>query len=301
MTLPPCVAIFPCADLVDLRLGHDGLAARVRQDWGDALFDGHLLVFLGRCLDRCKLLFWDRGGFILYSRRLQHSRFCCPVLVEQGNAVDLDATALTMLLDGLDLRRVRRPSLWQPKRSPTIDNATPLRSNEGVGPPVDDPACDWRECALAMEAKMAKVSARMEALKRRLFGTKAKKMPPPVPKENARQRVLPASAARRCAERVPKQNSNCLRTRSRCRCRKTNGTAHSAKRVSYAPVGAGTSTVIYDHVAAHFRRQCVRKTLACRCGGYIVMAPAPERAHQLRTWLCCAPDGQLMRDDYSCR
>jgi hypothetical protein len=40
------------------------------------------------------------------------------MLVDKGHAVEIDATALTMLLDGIDLRRVRRPSPWQPKRSP---------------------------------------------------------------------------------------------------------------------------------------------------------------------------------------
>jgi hypothetical protein len=31
----------------------------------------------------------------------------------------MDATSLTMLLDGIDVSRVRRPELWRPRRSPT--------------------------------------------------------------------------------------------------------------------------------------------------------------------------------------
>ena len=53
---------------VDLRAGHDGLAAIVRREWGEErLFGGHLFVFLGRRLDRCKILFWERGRSDLVS------------------------------------------------------------------------------------------------------------------------------------------------------------------------------------------------------------------------------------------
>jgi transposase len=131
LTLPPCVRIFLCVEQVDLRLGHDGLAARVRQHWGEALFDGHLFVFLGRRLDRCKILFWDRGGFVLYYKRLERGCFRRPTLVDKGHAVEIDATALTMLLDGIDLRRVRRPSPWQPKRSPVDKRDASCFNGEG--------------------------------------------------------------------------------------------------------------------------------------------------------------------------
>jgi transposase len=101
---------------VDLRNGHDGLAAIVRREWGEErLFGGHLFVFLGRRLDRCKILFWDRGGFVLYYKRLEQGRFRPPKLTEDGNAAEIDATALAMLLDGIDVARVKRPDAWSPK------------------------------------------------------------------------------------------------------------------------------------------------------------------------------------------
>lgn len=63
---------------IDLRRGHDGLAALVRSQWGDELYAGHLFVFLGRRFDRCKILFWDRGGLVLYYKRLEKGRFQPP-------------------------------------------------------------------------------------------------------------------------------------------------------------------------------------------------------------------------------
>ena len=71
LTLPPSVRIYLAATLVDMRRGHDGLCAIVRNQWKMDLYGGHLFVFVGRRGDRCKILFWDRGGFVLYYKRLE--------------------------------------------------------------------------------------------------------------------------------------------------------------------------------------------------------------------------------------
>lgn len=113
--LPAGVQIYVSTEAVDLRRGHDGLAALVRGQFGkDLLFGGHLFVFFGRRMDRCKILFWDRGGFVLYYKRLERGRFQLPRSSPDATSIRLDATALTMLLDGIDLRGVRRPDLWRP-------------------------------------------------------------------------------------------------------------------------------------------------------------------------------------------
>lgn len=112
--LPQGVRVFVTAAPVDLRRGHDGLAAIVRSEWGDELFAGHLFVFLGRRFDRCKILFWDRGGLVLYYKRLERGRFRPPDVSADGKSIEMDMTELTMLLDGIDVRRVRRPEPWRP-------------------------------------------------------------------------------------------------------------------------------------------------------------------------------------------
>ena len=66
LTLPPSVRIYLASTLVDMRRGHDGLSALVRNHWDVDIYGGHLFVFVGRRADRCKILFWDRGGFVLY-------------------------------------------------------------------------------------------------------------------------------------------------------------------------------------------------------------------------------------------
>jgi transposase len=117
LTLPASVRIFLAVEPVDLRRGHDGLSAIVAGQWKLELFAGHLFVFLGRRRDRCKVLFWDRGGLVLYYKRLEKGRFGRPRLTGDGQAVELDATDLAMLLDGIDWPTVHRPAAWQPKRA----------------------------------------------------------------------------------------------------------------------------------------------------------------------------------------
>jgi len=51
LTLPSSVRVYLAAEPVDLRRGHDGLVALVRNTWRLNPFDGHLFVFLGRRLE----------------------------------------------------------------------------------------------------------------------------------------------------------------------------------------------------------------------------------------------------------
>ena len=63
------------------------------------------------------ILFWDRGGLVLYYKRLERGRFRAPRLTSDGRAIEMDATELAMLLDGIDVKRVRRAQHWQPPAS----------------------------------------------------------------------------------------------------------------------------------------------------------------------------------------
>jgi transposase len=117
LTLPSSVRVYLAAEPVDLRRGHDGLVAIVRSAWRLDPFEGHLFVFLGRRLDRVKILVWDRNGFVLYYKRLSQGRFRMPKVSSGAKHVQMDATTLAMLLDGIDVRYVQRPATWMPPRA----------------------------------------------------------------------------------------------------------------------------------------------------------------------------------------
>lgn len=114
LLLPRAVRILLAREPVDMRNSIDGLAALVRTQWKEDLYAGHLFVFVSRRGDRVKILSWDAGGFVLTYKRLEQGRFRLPPSQQDALGVQLDATQLSMLLDGIDVTHVRRPSKWAP-------------------------------------------------------------------------------------------------------------------------------------------------------------------------------------------
>ena len=116
LSLGPGVQVVLATEPVDLRRGHDGLVTLVRSLWRADPYSGTLFVFFGRRMDRVKVLFFSAGGFVVYYKRLERGRFCMPRIPEGATQVVLDAALLAMLLDGVDLRAVRRGPRWEPTR-----------------------------------------------------------------------------------------------------------------------------------------------------------------------------------------
>jgi transposase len=114
LALPPSVRVYLASVPVDMRRGHDGLLALVKAVWDLDPYSGHIFLFLGRRLDRAKLLYWDRGGFVLVYKRLERGRFKMPKLGANATSAELDGGQLAMLLDGIDLERVPKPRRWTP-------------------------------------------------------------------------------------------------------------------------------------------------------------------------------------------
>ena len=98
--------IFLSREPTDMRKGHDGLAALVQGVLAKDLYSGHLFVFLSKRRDRVKVLTWDRGGLVLWYKRLEKDRFSWPREANE-QAVTLTGKELNWLLDGIDLFRLR--------------------------------------------------------------------------------------------------------------------------------------------------------------------------------------------------
>jgi transposase len=113
--LPSSVRIYLATEPTDMRKGIDSLAALVRR-WGGNPFSGHLFVFMSRRRDRARILTWDRGGYVLWYKRLERGKFAWPTLMEAGKTAEVDAAQLTMLLDGVDFSRVKRGRRWEPRQ-----------------------------------------------------------------------------------------------------------------------------------------------------------------------------------------
>ena len=107
LSLSSCARIWLATSPTDMRLGFDGLAARVRQGLGADPLSGQFFVFLGRRADRVKILYWDASGYALWSKRLERGTFRLPA-AGAGAAVHLTPAELAMLLEGIDPAGARR-------------------------------------------------------------------------------------------------------------------------------------------------------------------------------------------------
>ena len=67
--LPASVRVYLCLTPCDMRKSFDGLHALVRDHLELDAFAGHLFVFTSRRRDRVKILYWDRDGFAVWSKR----------------------------------------------------------------------------------------------------------------------------------------------------------------------------------------------------------------------------------------
>ncbi len=102
------VRIWLAAQPVDMRSGFDRLAEQARAVTGQDPFHGHLFLFRSRRGDRLKVLQWDRDGYVLWYKRLEAGVFKWPQIQRGSMSIELRPSEFAMLLDGIDMSRVRR-------------------------------------------------------------------------------------------------------------------------------------------------------------------------------------------------
>jgi transposase len=100
--------IWLATEATDMRCGFDRLAERVRAVVGQNPLSGNLFVFRSRRGDRLKILLWDRDGFLLWYKRLEVGMFELPRVQDGERSVELRASELAMVLDGIDVSKLKR-------------------------------------------------------------------------------------------------------------------------------------------------------------------------------------------------
>ena len=100
--------IWLAAEATDMRCGFDRLAERVRGVIGQDPLSGHLFVFRSRRGDRLKILLWDQDGFVVWYKRLEAGVFKLPGVKEGARSLELRASELAMVLDGIDVSQLKR-------------------------------------------------------------------------------------------------------------------------------------------------------------------------------------------------
>ncbi len=86
--LPSTVRIFLITEPTDMRKGFYTLADIVKR-MGKNPLSGHLFVFLSKKSDRCKILCWNDGGYILWYKKLERGRFKKPIFSKDEKEVSI--------------------------------------------------------------------------------------------------------------------------------------------------------------------------------------------------------------------
>jgi len=85
---------------VDLRNSIEGWVGSVKNVWEEDPLSGSLFVFVNRRGNSVKRVSWDRTGWCLFAKRLEHGRFRFP----QAEAKqELSVQVFQLLLDGIAL------------------------------------------------------------------------------------------------------------------------------------------------------------------------------------------------------
>ena len=106
LTLPPSVQVFLSLEPTDMRKGIDGLSALTQSVLEKDPLSGHLFCFFNKRKDKVKVLYWDRGGFCLFHKRLESGHFHLDAFGERNEP--LRFSDLVLILEGLDLKNAKR-------------------------------------------------------------------------------------------------------------------------------------------------------------------------------------------------
>ena len=129
LSLPPSVRLFIATQPIDGRKGADSLMVLVRDVLRLDPLSGHLFVFFSKRCDRVRIVYWDRDGIAMWTKRLERGRFR-PTFCEDGEftASAIEAAELALIIEGIDLTGAQRRPRWQPRRAVPRDRAPRLFS-----------------------------------------------------------------------------------------------------------------------------------------------------------------------------
>lgn len=94
--------MYLCVAPTDLRKQAASLALLVEQSLKRDVFAPALYVFSNARRDRIRILYWERNGLVLWSKRLEQQRFIWPRM-SAGDTVSMTGSELNQLLDGFDV------------------------------------------------------------------------------------------------------------------------------------------------------------------------------------------------------
>lgn len=106
--------VFLCLEPIDMRKGFEGLHAAVSEKLKADVRSGALFAFINKKHTRLKVLYWDRTGLWLMTKRLEQGTFFWPKAADSKcTRLSLEPEAFAMLIDGIDMRGAKMRPWYQ--------------------------------------------------------------------------------------------------------------------------------------------------------------------------------------------
>ena len=112
LKMPESVRIYVATKAVDMRKYADGLSALVMSSLGQEPMSGHVFVFFNRRRDIIRILFWERDGFWVLSKKVLKGHFRRMKTDSETASVMVTASQLHEILSAIEIgRKNDRPTL----------------------------------------------------------------------------------------------------------------------------------------------------------------------------------------------
>lgn len=120
LSFPHALTIYLHRSPVDMRKSFDGLFGIVKNEHSMDVRQGGLFMFINRCRNRVKLMYWDRDGIAIWQKRLERGRLQHPQPSGDAKHLVIDAEDLHLLLAGIELSSVKRRKRYVVPELPTL-------------------------------------------------------------------------------------------------------------------------------------------------------------------------------------
>lgn len=100
------VRVWLCTVPTDMRKSFNGLSGMVKHQLQEDPLSGQLFVFINRRKTQMKVLYFDRSGYCIWSKRLVQGQFNYRTSAT-GKQL-LDALQLKLLLEGIEVKKSRQ-------------------------------------------------------------------------------------------------------------------------------------------------------------------------------------------------
>jgi transposase len=91
----------------DMRMGFDSLCGIVQNELNRNPASGDVFIFINKPRNRIKLLHWERGGYLLYYKRLETGTFDLPKIDSKTKDFCIAWHQLVMLVEGISFKNLK--------------------------------------------------------------------------------------------------------------------------------------------------------------------------------------------------